>query len=331
MIKKLLATLYGIAVAWKNQKIDSGKKPTVKLIVPVIGVGNVSVGGTGKTPMVQYIVRLLQAKGFRVGVVLRGYKRSTKGLLVVRNIDTLQCTVRESGDEAMQHALELQVPVVVHERKFEAAVFMGGHLDVDVIVVDDAFQHRVLHRDIDVVLVDKQTVDNPELLPAGRLREPLSNISRANIVMLMNTPESRSGLSAYTHPLAPMCDVRTHTVVPVALRTGKPVVLVTGIANPERVAQALQQQEIPIAEHIRNSDHYSYGIADVQRIIQSAKKYNTNVLTTSKDRVKLNEFFNEFEKENVELVTAEVQLEITSGREIFEQTLINTVETWSLE
>ncbi|RPI65602.1 MAG: tetraacyldisaccharide 4'-kinase, partial [Ignavibacteriae bacterium] len=127
-----LSTLFGKIVARRNRKFDSGRG-VVHVNVPVISVGNLSVGGTGKTPIVQMIVRLLQSMGHRPAVILRGYRRATRGHLLVHDGTTLLANAREAGDEAVLHATVLQVPVVVDEHKVDAAVFAAGMLPCDVI------------------------------------------------------------------------------------------------------------------------------------------------------------------------------------------------------
>ena len=186
-----LSSMYGGAIAARNAAYDRGWLRSRGLQGPVISVGNVSAGGSGKTPFVILLGELLQARGIRFDVLSRGYGRTTRGLLLVDPGGL----PRDFGDEPLLMARRLQVPVVVGEDRYEAGRFAESRFGAQVHLLDDGFQHRGLARDFDLVLVTPEDARD-RLLPAGRLREPLKSLRRADAVVLA------SGASAEAFPLA---------------------------------------------------------------------------------------------------------------------------------
>lgn len=312
----LLSAIYGAVVARRNARYDDGRSPAVRCTVPVISVGNLSVGGTGKSPVVQMVIRLLQRHGYRPAIVMRGYRRRSKGLVVVHDGTSIVATVAAAGDEAFMHARTLDVPVVVCEYKIDAAVHAAGMLPCDVIVVDDGFQHRALYRDVDIVLVDERTIHQPQLLPQGRLREPLTSLRRASIVLLMSPSLTR-------HDVAPYIDddaLVTHVVIepttssstdgstsrPIAdvIPRGERVIMVSGIANPERFRATVAQLGIDVATILEYGDHHDYTKRDVMSVITAARAVDTTtVITTEKDAVKLDAYRLSFDTEDIRLLS----------------------------
>jgi tetraacyldisaccharide 4'-kinase len=280
---ELLSRLYGMAVARRNRRYDLHQLPIVPVDRPVISVGNISAGGTGKTPVTQMLVHLLREAGRRPAIVMRGYKRRSRGLLVVHDGKELVANVSQAGDEAFLHASTLDVPVVVSSDKVEAAAYAAGHLPCDVIIVDDGFQHRALHRDVDIVIVDRETIAG-RLLPAGRLREPLSSLGRADVVLLSGDvlpseiePHLRSTARLFSLERLFTCGASTEI----------PVVAVSGIARPDRFHTALRDRGYHVVEEITYADHHRYTAFNASSITQAAARHSAQVITTSKDHVKL--------------------------------------------
>lgn len=312
----LLSAIYGAVVARRSARYDDGRSPAVRCTVPVISVGNLSVGGTGKSPVVQMVVRLLQHHGYRPAIVMRGYRRRSKGLVVVHDGASIVATVAAAGDEAFMHARTLDVPVVVCEHKVDAAVHAAGMLPCDVIVVDDGFQHRALHRDVDIVLVDERTIHQPQLLPQGRLREPLTSLRRASIVLLMSPSLTRHDVAPYvdgnvlvTHvvieptPLLSMEGSAPRSIAD-AIPRGERVVMVSGIANPERFRATVAQLGIDVATILEYGDHHDYTKRDVMSVITAARTAETaTVITTEKDAVKLDAYRSSFDAEGIRLLS----------------------------
>lgn len=280
---RLLSHIYRRLVERRNAQFDRHARPIVPVDRPVISVGNISAGGTGKTPVVQMMVGLLRQAGLRPAVVLRGYRRRSRGLVVVHDGQQQRADVAAAGDEAFLHAKTLGVPVVVSADKVEAAAHAAGNLECDVIVVDDGFQHRALHRDVDVVIIDPKTLSGA-LLPAGRLREPLASLGRADIVLLADgvTPEQvRPLMKSSARAFA------LHRSVRCTAPTTIPVVAVTGIAGPERFHDSLRALGYTIADTLVLSDHHRYTAFNVRTIAMLARTHHAQIITTSKDHVKL--------------------------------------------
>lgn len=279
----MLSNLYGRLVERRNAQYDHHQRPIVPVECPVVSVGNLSTGGTGKTPTVQMLVRMLQQAGRRPAIVMRGYRRRSRGLVVVHDGVQMLSSVDAAGDEAALHAARLGVPVVVSSDKVEAAAYAAGNFDCDVIIVDDGFQHRALHRDVDIVIVDAATIAG-SLLPTGRLREPLSSLKRADIVLLSAGVE-RADVQPYLTPTACTFELTSTTSCPAP--TARPVVAVSGIARPERFHSALRDLGYTVAETITYRDHHRYTAFNVRAIATAARRHDASIITTAKDHVKL--------------------------------------------
>ncbi len=181
------ASLYGLAVRARNAFYDRGAFRPRRLQGPVVSVGNLSVGGSGKTPFVLLLGELLKARGLKFDVLSRGYGRRTRGVAMVDPAGSSQMF----GDEPLLIARRLRVPVVVGEDRYEAGMFAENKFGPQLHLLDDGFQHRALARDFDIVLVTPEDARD-QLLPAGRLREPLAALSRADAVVLTSGASSES-------------------------------------------------------------------------------------------------------------------------------------------
>ncbi len=190
-LSALLSVIYGGAVGARNAVYDRRWLHSRSLQGPVISVGNLSTGGSGKTPFVILLGELLKARGVRFDVLSRGYGRATRGVLLVDPGGL----PRDFGDEPLLIARRLQMPVVVGEDRYEAGRFAESRFGAQIHLLDDGFQHRGLCRDFDIVLVTPEDALD-RLLPAGRLREPLRSLQRADAVVLA------SGAAAESFPLA---------------------------------------------------------------------------------------------------------------------------------
>ncbi len=175
--------MYGLLIKIRNYAYDKGIIKQKKLPLPVISVGNLSVGGSGKTSTVRFIAEHLSSDN-RICILLRGYKRKSKGPLIVSRWGKIEANIEEGGDEASMLAKLLpDTSVVVAENRYEGGMYAVKELDPDIFILDDGFQHRSLHRDLDIVLLRKRDIkDRP--IPFGRLREPFSSLSRADALIL---------------------------------------------------------------------------------------------------------------------------------------------------
>jgi tetraacyldisaccharide 4'-kinase len=279
-----LTGLYGAASGLRNSLFDRGVLQSRRLEQPVISVGGLSAGGAGKTPFVIALGELLKARGIRFDVLSRGYRRKTRGVLVVEP----EGSASDFGDEPLLIARRLGVPVVVGERRYEAGRVAEQKFQLQLHILDDGFQHRSLARDFDIVLLMADDFRD-RLLPSGRLREPLSSLDRADAVVLP------SGL-ATDHPALqhkPVWRIERKLVLP-HLPTA-PIVF-CGIARPEQFFAQVRATGITPAAQLSFGDHHAYEQSDVQRLLAERTKLQAGgFLTTEKDAINLGTLQHELE------------------------------------
>ena len=272
----LLGGIYGAGVRTRNALYDRGVLRAKRLQGPVISVGNLSAGGSGKTPFVMLFGELLKARGVKIDVLSRGYGRRSKGVRLVDPAGLPQ----EFGDEPLLIARKLQVPVIVAEDRYEAGRFAESRFGVQLHVLDDGFQHRALARDFDIVLVTPQDAKD-QLLPSGRLREPLGALRRADAVVLS------SGASADSFPAEGKLVWRVRRGIVPQNVPARPVVF-CGIARPQNFVLQLRAANIePVAEAFYR-DHHAYSEKDVHELLALKQRSEAGgFVTTEKDAVNL--------------------------------------------
>jgi tetraacyldisaccharide 4'-kinase len=289
------AAAYGSAVRVRNALYDAGWLPVTRVPARVVAVGNLTVGGTGKTPTALWLAERLAARGHVVGIVARGYGKTRPGVVVVGEAGTPLVGAAEGGDEAVMLAARFRGPVVTAERRAAAAALACARYGCDTLVLDDGFQHRALARDADLVLL-AHPPEGQRLLPAGPLREPPSGLRRASAVLTVggdgalpprpvlgvDVPAFRGRLRA-TALVGTAGSAAPETSLD-ALRD-RPVVAVAGIAHPERLPALLRAAGIAVAELVAFPDHHRYGPADLSRLRAAAAR--GTLVTTEKDLVKL--------------------------------------------
>jgi tetraacyldisaccharide 4'-kinase len=275
-----LSSVYGGATALRNTFYDRQLLHSRTLQGPVISVGNISSGGSGKTPFVIMLGELLKSRGITFDVLSRGYGRATRGALLVDPGGL----PREFGDEPLLIARRLQVPVIVGEDRYEAGRFAEKRFGARVHLLDDGFQHRRLARDFDIVLVTPDDARD-RLLPAGRLREPLTALRRADAVVLSG------GASPEAFPLANKTVWRVRRGI-VMQNSGQKIpsraVVFCGIARPQNFILQLRAAGIdPMAEAFFR-DHHAYSEKDVRDLLELRKRSEAEgFITTEKDAVNL--------------------------------------------
>jgi tetraacyldisaccharide 4'-kinase len=287
-----LAPLYGAVLAAKREMFRRGWLKQNRLESPVISVGSVSAGGAGKTPVVLMLAQILRRRGYAVRILTRGYKRSSGAVARVEPFDD----ARWHGDEPVLLAQRSGVPVYVGADRFRAGVMAEQGEPSERMVVhllDDGFQHRRLARDIDIVLLTLEDVED-RLLPAGNLREPLPELARAHVVVLREDEAEAlrsvvAGLFEGTR--APAIWVVRRTL---SLGEGGGVALPTvplafcGIARPANFTGMLAAEGYEPAAVVRFADHHVYKDEDVTRLLREARRVGANGwVTTEKDAVKL--------------------------------------------
>jgi tetraacyldisaccharide 4'-kinase len=274
-----LSAIYGAVVGARNALYDGGTFRARRLQRPVVSIGNISVGGTGKTPFTILLGELLQARGISVDVLSRGYRRQTSG---VRVVDP-QGRPEEFGDEPVLMARRLGRPVIVGESRYAAGKVAEDRFESRIHLLDDGFQHRQLARAFDIVLVGTEDLHSG-LLPTGRLREPIASLRRADAVVV------DQGFDAAGLGLRPEQAVwQVRRGVRVAAAATKPVAF-CGIAKPKKFFEQLRAQGINTAAEIEFFDHHRYSDADVRRLAQLMQSHNADgFVTTAKDEINLGE------------------------------------------
>jgi tetraacyldisaccharide 4'-kinase len=271
-----LSSIYGTVVGVRNALYDRGQLRTRRLQGPVIGVGNLSAGGSGKTPFVMLLGELFKARGIRFDVLTRGYGRRTRGVLLVDPAGLPQ----QFGDEPLLIARKLQVPVIVGEERYQAGDFAESKFGPQLHLLDDGFQHRQLARDFDIVLVTpKDATDS--LLPTGRLREPLASLTRADAIVLA------SGASPEPFPLEGKFVWRAKRgIIPQSVPP-RPVVF-CAIARPQNFLLQLRAANIEPAAQAFYRDHHAYTEKDVRELLELKTRSEAGgFVTTEKDAVNL--------------------------------------------
>lgn len=287
-----LTPLYRLALAARELRLRTGLEPIRRLRFPVISIGNLSTGGSGKTPLTIALARALIQRGFQVDVLSRGYGRKSSLPVHVRPDGTAE----EFGDEPLLIARETGLPVFVARQRFEA----GQLAETDaaaaptptegnprVHLLDDGFQHRQLHRDANILLLDRRDWQDC-LLPAGNLREPLKAILRATILAIPAddpTFESELKVFGWTGPVW-----RLRRVMDVPAIDG-PAAAFCGIARPKQFFSGLEAFGLNLAVQTVFPDHHRYTFHDLASLVSRARAAGaTTLLTTEKDQVRLRSF-----------------------------------------
>ena len=272
-----LSWLYGVGV-WLHR---STTRP-LQLPVPVISIGNITLGGTGKTPVVICLARALQQRGYAVAVLLRGYGTKRREPVLV----TPSASYAEVGDEALEYAHQLeQVQIWVgSNRRLGArrAIDQGATL----LLLDDGLQHWPLARDLDVTLLDAQHgLGNGQVFPAGPLREPASHLGRADLLVVTGT--GAGGETQLPWPSQkPRCSVHFRLDVPHGLQ-GRPLVAFCGIGLPQKFFQALSGRGLRVIAQESFPDHHPYAEAELEHLVAVAQAQGAVLVTTSKDANRL--------------------------------------------
>ena len=309
-----VSLLYGLITRVRNFLYNTGILPSVEFNFPVICVGNITVGGTGKTPHTEYLAELLR-KDFKVATLSRGYKRKTRDF----RIASASSLVEEIGDEPMQIFRKFPDILVAVDRNRVHGIkkILTRNPEIEVIILDDAFQHRRITPGFSILLSDfERPFMNDHMLPYGNLRESRGNMSRADVILITKSPEDITAMQrrlivkrvdkapyqnlyftsfSYKTPL-PVFDIKDKEDIHLDLSENKGygAVLVTGIANPLPLKECLEKTSDEII-HLSFPDHYSFKEKDITSIskayedLRSQRKY---VFTTEKDAARLREFTN---------------------------------------
>ena len=338
-----LSWLYGLGVKLRNMAFETGILKSHSFDVPIISVGNITVGGTGKTPHVEYLVKLLK-KLFSVAVLSRGYKRKSKGFILADN----NTAMPEIGDEPYQMKQKFpNVAVAVDKSRCHGIEQLtADDSELDVILLDDAFQHRYVKPGINILLVDyHRLIIYDDLLPAGRLREPLSGKDRADVVIVTKCPKDlkpmeyrviTKAMNLYPYQSLYFTSLEYGALQPIfegearsldSLQKNEHVLLLTGIASPEQMVHDLE----PHTKHLTPltfADHHQFKEKDIRLINETFEQMSEPrcIITTEKDATRLQhvEGLSEEVKKNIYTLPVNIRF-LLEQEDTFNQYIIGYV------
>jgi tetraacyldisaccharide 4'-kinase len=301
-----LSATFGAGVALRNALYDRGVLKARRLARPVVSVGNLSVGGSGKTPFVIALGQLLKERGIAFDVLSRGYGRSIADTVVVDPLGPPE----HFGDEPLLIARKLQVPVVVAPDRHQAGLLAEKEFSSKLHLLDDGFQHRRLHRDFDIVLLPAADLTGT-LLPVGRLREPLQSLQRADAVVAESV-EAAGGAKTVWQAR------RDLLLAP----TSSPAAAFCGIARPAQFFAQLRSLGVRLADTASFPDHHRYTPSDIDRLLRLRESSGaTEFITTEKDIINLGSLVHRL----APIQAARLQLFLDAPQEAF-STLLCTLE-----
>ena len=331
------ACLFYLITQIRNRLYDQGLKPSVKFDLPVVCVGNLTVGGTGKTPMIEHLIRLLQ-DDYKVATLSRGYGRATKGIRIggpTEDASTL-------GDEPFQFYTKFGKRVTVavgEERALAIPMILQEHPETQVILLDDAFQHRKVTPGFSILLSDyHRPFYNDFLLPSGRLRESRWSADRADVVVVTKCPHEISddemiaiekSIRNYAEKPVFFTTIRHRSPIPffntIASMTQQ-IVLITGIGNSKPLEQYVKQN-YTLVQHLAFRDHHMYTEKDIEALI-TLRNSNPGIsfLTTEKDKVKLDA--PQFQKiiRGLPLFYLPIEIDFIKGGKDFDEIVLNMIQ-----
>ncbi|NMW21443.1 MAG: tetraacyldisaccharide 4'-kinase [Chlorobiaceae bacterium] len=297
------ALLYLSVVQLRNKLFDRKLSKAWKSPIPVVSIGNLTAGGTGKTPLVDWVVKYYLSIGCKPAIVSRGYLRESKGVQLVSDGQKIMLGSREAGDEtAMLAWNNPDAIVVVSEKRKEAVTYITRYFAKrlpGVIILDDAFQHRAIERNLNIAIINtEEPFTKAKMLPEGRLREPLKNLSRADLIILNKiTDEERAGI------IMREVEKTGRPVVKARIKTGELIcfsgtfassdeaplpgslnaLAFAGIASPKSFLDILQKEGVTVAAHRFFRDHEAYSEKKIRAICREAEKKELSLITTEKD------------------------------------------------
>lgn len=309
-----LVVVYALVVKIRNLFFDKSVFKSKVVNAKVVSVGNLTIGGSGKTPFVIYLTNLLKNSGYRPSVLSRGYGRITKGYLLVSKDGEPLTNVQNCGDEIYHTVIECKVPAAVCENRVEGAERLLKEVDSNIIVLDDGFQHRWIYRNLDIVLFDQkflldESIFNQSLLPLGIMREGFASLNRADAIIINRKfcKEKNQNLIEkfrnYNKPVftsyykaISFVDMTRKTEHTLEEFEGQESLVISGIANPSSFLTVLNDVGVSTKNKIIFRDHKNYTIKEVQQIRKEFYQTNSHsVVTTEKDAVKLLEYSKEFD------------------------------------
>tara|TARA_Y100000746_G_scaffold111272_1_gene95232 strand:+ start:5294 stop:6331 length:1038 start_codon:yes stop_codon:yes gene_type:complete len=295
-----ITLFYWGVIFWRNIFYNFSFFVSRKIPAKVISVGNITAGGTGKTPAVIYLSQLFQRKNYKVAVLSRGYGRKTAGTQLVTDGNNKVNDWRNFGDEPTLMSQKLNnTPIVVDQNRYRGAIYLIEKFNPDIIIMDDAFQHRSIERDLDLVLLNSQSgLSDYRLIPHGLLREPFNHIKRADAIIFTKTnlsePDSKIVLKAKKTNLPIFNSSITNNQFfnidfeNIKLESKTRVIAVSGIADTKSFYKSLDKTNIELVSKISYVDHYEFKQSDIDQFKQELIDNSAEIIvTTEKDMIRL--------------------------------------------
>jgi tetraacyldisaccharide 4'-kinase len=327
--------LYDAITSVRNRLYDTGVKPVARFDVPVISVGNLSVGGTGKTPMIEYLIRLFSPE-YKVATLSRGYGRKTRGIRIAEEADN-PGTI---GDEPFQFFRKFSGRAVVavgEERALAIPYILHERPDTNLLLLDDAFQHRRVLPSFQILLTEYHNLFVSDyLLPAGRLRESKRGVARADVIVVTKCPatitdddmiSTESAIRKYARKPVFFTKICYGNVLPVTAASPykfERIVLVSGIANPSPLKEYLKRN-YEVVKHFDFADHHAYSTRDHQDICEATAQSSAVVVTTEKDVVKMDPEV--FRRAGISLYYLPIEVEFVKNGKEFDEMVLNAART----
>lgn len=283
------------------------KTRSARAAIPILSVGNLTVGGNGKTPFALYLGNLLRARGWRIAILSRGFggRLSRRGrAAMVADGGRIFASAAEAGDEPVMMAHRFAGPIAIARRRIDGVRLLAAHGALDAIILDDGFQHLGLARELDLVLIDESRgFGNGWVLPAGPMREPAGALVRADAIVYVQRPgeapsrrvpaPASHGIPAFHARLCPRALIQSGggwREAPLNL-AGRRVVAVSGLADPDGFRRTLEAEGAIVAANLAFPDHHEYSDADWSAIANAARDARADaVIVTTKDLVKIERF-----------------------------------------
>jgi tetraacyldisaccharide 4'-kinase len=333
--------LFYLIVTVRNFLFDSGILKGKDVSAKVISVGNITLGGTGKTPTVIYLVGLLKKLGHSPAILSRGYGRKSKGYKLVFDGVRFFCDADTCGDEIIMEAQNCQVPSAVAENRVEGAEKLIESEEIESIVLDDAFQHRWINRDVDIILIDQDFLVRSKYLdrltlPSGFLRESFSSVKRADIILInrkfnnkvklpekFNYLQTEKNVFFARYEVDGFYDVKDYKYYSVDEFLGQKSLVVSGIAKHDSFLNTLKGLNIDVTNNLIFRDHKNYEEKDIKKIRKQFYETNAySVLTTEKDAVKLFHYAKELDDIDIYFIRIKLVIENENEFEKILQSII---------
>ena len=295
-----ITLFYWGVIFWRNIFYNFNFFVSRKIPTKVVSVGNITAGGTGKTPAVIYLSQFFKKRNYKVAVLSRGYGRKTAGTQLVTNGKETVDDWRNFGDEPTLISQKLKdVPIVVDQNRYRGAMYLIEKFNPDIIIMDDAFQHRSIERDLDLVLINSQApISDYRLIPHGLLREPIRHLKRADAIILtkfnLGKPEQKliSKVKKSNLPVFYSTINHNHFFTinneTFKLKNNTRALAVSGIADPRSFYESLQRTNIMMIDKIAYFDHYEFQQSDIENLKKALIDNDAEIIvTTEKDMIRL--------------------------------------------